>query len=68
MFCFIFRLFLGIREVCNRILIEAANEITAKMMVTIYPGKREVLLAICLMEACIGLAQEVVHSCKVWKS
>ena len=39
MFCLIFRLFLGIREVCNGILIEAANEVTAKMMVSIYPGR-----------------------------
>ena len=39
MFCFVFRLFLGISEVCKGILRVAANEATAKMMVSINPGK-----------------------------
>ena len=39
MFYSVFRLFLGIREVCIGILRVPANETTAKMMVSINPGR-----------------------------
>ena len=53
MFCFVFRLYVGIREVCNGIL-RVADGTTAKMIVSINRGRHVKCRLHYLKEACIG--------------